>query len=239
MSLCRTVAGVGARLRVRFRIGALGVLAAVLGTGCSEVRPLHVVRDNADWAVREGKYDVAIADYSEYLERLPDGKPGDVVVRYDLGRAYLAAGECKKAMEHLSTCVDVRPENDEYAAALAESLFACNEADRLTLFLRRITSERGTPADFMLLGKYANKLGHPDEAIQALTTAARIDGGKTLAPQLALADFYGAVGDRANQTKRLRMALFISPGNEKVTTQLRALGEVIGPTLAMRPEEAN
>ncbi len=212
-----------------------GAVAILMSLGCADQRPLHVVRDDADWAMSHGKYEVAISDYSEYLER----KPGEVDVRYDLGKAYLAAGECKKAMEELSTCVDVRPDNDDYAAALAASLFACNETDRLTLFLRRRTAERGTPADFILLGTYAAKMGHPDEAIQALLTAARIDGGKTLAPQLALADFYGSVKDRPNQIKRLRMALFISPGNVAVKTQLKELGEVIGPTLAMKPEEAN
>ncbi len=223
-------------MRRSIESSVLGTLcAAVLLLGaCSEQRPLHAIRDNGDWAMQQGKYDVAISDYSEYLER----KPGEVAVRYDLGRAHLAAGECKNAMEHLSTCVDVRPDNDDYAAALAAALFDCKESDRLTLFLRRRTAERGTPADYILLGQYANKLGHPDEALQALLTAARIDAGQTLAPQLALADFYGSVNDVPNQIRRLRMALYLSPGNERVIEQLKAHGEVIGPTLALLPEEA-
>lgn len=213
----------------------LGACLAAIGlAGCAEERPLHVVREDAQWAMEHGKYNVAIADYNEFLKR----KPGEVDVRYELGKAYLAAGECKSAMEQLTTCVDVRPDNDEYAAALAASYFACNETDRLTLFLRRITSERGTPADYILLGTYAQKMGHPDEAIQALKTAAKIDEGRSLAPQLALADFYGSVGDRTNQARRLRMALSVSPGNQKIMDQLRALGEVIGPTLPIKPDEA-
>jgi len=223
---------------VTFALAAMTGVVLSLG-GCSGPRPLHVVRDNADWAMREGKYEVAVTDYSEYLDRMPDGKPGDVEVRFDLGMAYLAAGDCKKAMEHLSTCVDVRPENEEYASGLAAALFSCNESDRLTLFLRRRTAERGTPADYILLGVYANKMGHPDEALQALLTAARIDEGRTLAPQMALASFYGSVNDKSNEIRRLRMALYISPGNQMVEAQLKSLGEVVGPTLVLVPEEAH
>ena len=68
-------------------------------------------------------------------------------------------------------------------------------------------------------------------------TAARLDGGQTVEPQIALADFYLAAGDEEKAIRRLRMALGIDAENEIAIDKLRSLGEIPGPSFALTPEE--
>jgi len=115
--------------------------------------------------------------------------------------------------------------NDEYLDALSQAKYDANERDALTTLLRRNASERGRISDFTRLGQYSARLGNVDEAKESLLTAAKLDGGKSTGPQLALADFYASVGDKKTQTRRLRMAYFIAPANPEVVKKLMALGE--------------
>jgi hypothetical protein len=81
-------------------------------------------------------------------------------------------------------------------------------------------------------------MGDADGAEHALLTAAKIDGGKTAAPQIALADFYRSIGDKKAEIVRLRNALYLDPKNPEIPKRLRELGEIPGPSLAMPPEES-
>jgi tetratricopeptide (TPR) repeat protein len=204
-----------------------------LSGGCGAQRPHHIVKRDGDAAYKSGDYAKAQADYGEYVTRKPEAHQ----LRYDLARAYVADGRARSAIEELTIALDVSPLNDDYLDLQAKAMFEADERDALTTLLRRNASERGRVSDFIRLGEYSAKLGNADEAKEALLTAAKIDGGKTVKPQTALADFYGSVGDRKTQTRRLRMAYFIDPSNESVVQQLIAMGEQPAPGFGLRPEE--
>lgn len=210
----------------------IGFLAPAM-SGCGSERPLWKVKSDGQFAMNEGDYVEAVGDFSEYCER----KPGDNTVRLLLGEAYLKAGDPVKAREQLTTAYDTDPACEPCADALAKAYFDAKENERLTLFLRRLASERQRESDYLRLGIYASKLGNADEALQALNTAAAMDKGQTVAPQLALAEFYRSVGDTTNEVRRLRMAAYIAPGNAQMLARARELGEVVGPSFPLRPAE--
>jgi tetratricopeptide (TPR) repeat protein len=210
-----------------------GALALVSLAGCTSQRPLAIVKENAEFAAQHGRMDIAKRDYEEYIRR----KPEDMDVRYEYAKALIAAGEPKPAIEQLNTCLDVFPLNDNYLDALAQAMYAAGEYDALTVLLARYTSERGRVSDYLRQGAYLSKIGNADEAQQAFKTAAKLDGGKTVAPQRALADFYGSLGDRPKQVRHLRMAYYIDPENPETIQEIRRIGEIPGPSFALAPDE--
>ena len=115
-------------------------------------------------------------------------------------------------------------------------------ARHVDLDVRRVAREpehaqQPPPRLVLRLGQFASRVGHADEALTALKTAARLDAGKSVEPQLALASFYGSVNDKPNEIRRLRMASWIAPANIQAAARLRALGEIPGPSQAIQPEE--
>ncbi|MBS0195880.1 MAG: tetratricopeptide repeat protein [Planctomycetes bacterium] len=214
------------------RIFAAFALCTVLAS-CSSERPLHMVRSDGEFAAKTGDYPKAINDLGEYIRRKPEAHD----VRYELAKAYIDAGQPRQAIEELTVCLDTKPLNDDYLDAMARALYDAGERDALTLRLRQNASERGRISDYIRLGKWSARLGNADEAKEALLTAAKLDGGNNLAPQLALADFYGGLNDRKNQVRRIRMAYFIAPMDAEVLKRIAEVGETPGPTFALKPEE--
>lgn len=215
-------------------VAGLTVLAALLTlTGCSGPRPLHAIRSHADTLVTQGRYDEAIAEYEEYIAR----KPEDVQVRGKLGAAYLAAEQPLRAREQYLLAAGVQPFNDGFLDGLAESYYQANAREDLIEFLARQTRERGAVSDYIRQGKYLFKLGNADEARFALETAARLDKGRTIEPQIALADMYRDLGDRANEVRRLRMALFVNPNNQAVQERLTRVGSGPKDQIGLTPAE--
>lgn len=212
---------------------ALALLAGV--GGCANERPLTRVREVGDIKFGAGNYPGALVDYVEYERRKPD----DVDVRLRLAETYLRSGDAKSAREQMHIVRDVKPAREESIEGLADALAAAGENEDLMLFLQQMTRERGGVSDYMRLGQYSQQIGHVDDAQEAYLQAARLDGGKSSRIQLALADFYESLGDKANAFKRLRMAMFLDPKNETIPARIRALGEIPGPSLAMPPEEMN
>lgn len=219
--------------RMMSRAAAMALVCAAAIGGCSDQRPVWKIRADADLAYEAKKYEAALADYKTYV----DIKPNDPSGQHALGLTYLALKQPKPAREHLQIAYDVVPNNDAYIESYAQSLYESNEPESLMTYLSRVANERGTVADYLRLGRYAGKIGHADEALQALITAARLDQGKTLEPQLALADFYRSVNDRPNQIRRLRNCLYLAPGDEGVMQRIRDVGEIPGPSFMVRPEE--
>lgn len=213
-------------------LGVAALSASLVLAACSNQRPMHIVRADGEAALKAGNFDKAKADLGTFVERKPD----DMQTRYLYGRALIGAGEPRLAMEQLNVCLDVDPLNDKYLEAQAEAMYLANEREALAELLARACSERGRVTDYTLKGTYAQKVGNLDEAQQALLTAAKLDMGRTIAPQRALADFYGSVGDHAKQVRRLRMAYAIAPNNQELVDEIRKIGEIPGPSFAIAPE---
>lgn len=213
---------------------AFALTLAAGGCNSGGQRGLTKVRYDADWAYNRGDYTRAAADYQEYMDR----RPGDPEIAYRLAKSYLETDQPTRAIGFARMALDQAPERDEYLALLAEAYFQAGDIDGLYRLLRTQTADRGRVEDYLRLGYYAAKLGHADEAELALLTGAKIDQGRTAGPQLALADFYASIGDQEAATRRLRMALYVDRTNEEILQKLRTLGEIPGPSLALRPEEA-
>jgi tetratricopeptide (TPR) repeat protein len=219
------------RLTAHAAIITLAILAGCSGTG---QRPLHIVKERAAAYAEAKQYELAVENYAEYVERKPD----DVPARFAYGKALMKAEQPKEAREQFKVVSDVMPDNDTYMNALAEALYASGETDELTQMLDRFARERGTQGDFLRKGMYAGKLGNVDEAQESLLTAATMDAGRSVEPQLALADLYRSVGDKPNEIRRLRMALYLDPMNVEVQKRVKELGEIPGPTFRIPPAEA-
>ncbi len=116
-------------------------------------------------------------------------------------------------------------------------MFKAGDREALMALLSRNSSERGRVSDYSRQGQFAAKVGNVDEAQQAFQTAAKLDGGQSVAPHRQLADFYGSLGDRAKQVQHLRMAYAIEPGNPETLKEIRRIGEIPGPSFALTPEE--
>jgi tetratricopeptide (TPR) repeat protein len=217
---------------LRYALAATCALALVGLVGCSTERPLHTVKADGEFAYKNGQYEKAKVDLGEYVRRRPEA----VDVRYELARAYLASNEPMPAIEHLNVALDVEPLNDNFLDAQAEAMFKAGQREALASLLSRSAAERGRVTDYLRLGSYSAKMGNADEAQQAYVTAAKLDNGRTVGPQRALADFYGSVKDRSRQVTHLRMAYAIDPNNEETNKEIRRLGEVPGPSFAIVPD---
>ncbi|MFO0832098.1 MAG: hypothetical protein U0637_09665 [Phycisphaerales bacterium] len=217
------------------KVAALA-LAVVMGAGvvgCSKNRPLNIVRRDADWAMQARDYPAAERDYQAYLDR----KPEENAVRVQLAQAQMAQGKSREASNNLYVALDVEPLNDHILDAYAQSLYQAGDKDNLTAFVNRAASERQRVVDYIRVAKYMQAIGHPDEARVALQTAAKLDDGRSFEVQMALADFYKTFGDQGRYVRRLRMAYFLKPDDQDLVRQVRAAGEVPGPTFALAPEE--
>jgi tetratricopeptide (TPR) repeat protein len=189
---------------------------------------------DATRAFERGDYSTAAADYQEYIQ----ARPGDTNGRLGLGKSLLILGQPDEAVDHLWVAYDANPMDDSRAELLAEAMYQAQQTQELIQFLRERTEQPGRVSDYLTLGRYAAQCGLPDEAQPAFITAARLDKGLNLEPQLALARFYESIGDTQNAVQRYRMALWIDGENEEIRQRVRALGEIPGPTFAIIPEEA-
>lgn len=210
----------------------LVMVAAVLG-GCNTQRPLFAVLDDGKFNLEHGHYERARDDFAEYIERRPDA----VDVRYLYGKSLIETNQARQAIEQLNVAVDLAPLNDTYLDAQAEAMYRANEREALTVLLSRAASERGRVTDYLRLGTYSQKLGNLDEAQQSFLTAAKLDLGQTASVQRALADFYGSIGDKEKQVRRLKMAYYLDSDNQELYKEIRRVGEIPGPSFGIKPEE--
>lgn len=209
------------------------VLAAMTLGGCNAQRSLLAVRQSGDAHFARGEYPEAQYDYEEYLTRSP-ARPE---VHYMLGRTYLAQGRTGPAREQLLLAYRLRPEDDEIFPYICDGLYADKQYDELNRLLRSRTIDRGRMQDWLLLAYYSQLQGDMDEAQRALLTAARVDGGQSVEPQLGLAKIYIAAGDNTRAIERLRMAYFVSPQSGEVVVLATSLGEIVGPSFGIPPTE--
>lgn len=215
----------------RMLVCVAAVAVMVVCTGCQ--RSLTAVRESGQRAYKEGDYALAKSEFEEYLER----SPGNPSVTHMLGKSYLKLGETAKARERLLVAHSMRLEDDEVFESLCEGLFADKKYEELNRVLRQRTIDRGRMKDYLLLAQYSQQMGDDDEAQRSLLTAAKVDRGMSIQPQLELAKLYMKAGDRTRAVERLRAAYFIDPANGEVQQLAASLGEIVGPSFGMVPAE--
>jgi len=228
-----------ARIRPRHAAAAIAAASILLGAsllgGCArDERALSMVRADAATAYSLGQFEEARALYQQWVNR----QPGNPEAKYHLARTLLELNRPREARELMEVARDVRPAEEKYTALLAEAMFQGGATDDLFRLLRGEVERRGRVGDYSRLGEYASRVGAVDEAEAAFLRAAQVDSGRTVPPQLDLANFYRQVGDLNNERRRLRMVIYIEPGHPEASDRLRAMGEIPGPTLALVPEEA-
>lgn len=216
-------------------ITACVLLGLSLGLGgCRTSRPLHVIKADAKDHLDMGEFDQAASDYELYLDKRRD----DYKVRAFYGQSLLKLNRPQEARREFAICTEAEPLNDQYWDFLGEAIFQQKDFGELTTMLEQRCRDHGLPRDYLRLGRFMNRMGQPDDAENAFRTAAKIDEGKTAAIQKELADFYGERGDKANQVRRLRMALYLDPQNPALNDEVRRLGEIPGPSFWLPPAEA-
>jgi predicted Zn-dependent protease len=206
---------------------------ALAAASCQQQRALPAVQEAGDRNFKRQNFDGANTDYAEYIAR----EPGDPVVQLKLAKTLIELKRPADAVEHAQLAYDQRTTNNDCIETLAKALFDAGRQEDAFRLLRTVADGRGLPADHIRLGRYLALAGDADGAEHSLKQGARLDGGKTIEPQIALADFYHQIGDKQSELKRLRMALFISPNNPEIMKRIRDMGEVPGPSLALQPEE--
>ncbi len=189
--------------------------------------------ESGENAMRARDYEKARLAFSEVVER----DPGSPKARYWLGKALLAQGKPAEAREQMEVALAADLESEEIYSGLCQALYEDKKLDELFRLLRQRTTEHGSIHDYLVLGEYSRKAGDVDEAHIAFLTAARLDQGKHIEPQLALADFYESINNTTESSRRLRMAYFIDTANPKVNERLVKFGHRLGPGLGLKPLE--
>lgn len=212
-----------------FALAATLACAFIAGCGTNPY-PYRVQGNNAMIA---GRYDEAVTAYKAYL----DIKPGEPDMRAALGQALLKNNQPREAIEALRIATLQDPETESYIDRLAEAYIASNRTDDAIRYLKTNTVDNGRVSDWLRLGKYSSLTGDNDLAQQALRTAARIDGGKTPGPQIALHDLALKLGDKKEADSRLRMAYYCDPQDSEVVVRMRAAGVTGGPGFGFVPSE--
>ncbi|MBL9031855.1 MAG: tetratricopeptide repeat protein [Phycisphaerae bacterium] len=210
---------------------ALVLAVLPLLAACNSTRPLPTVREHGERAFNRGQYEKARADFAEYVER----NPGEPEIRLLLAKSLLALGNPAEAAEHASAAFHLRPMNQDAVETYARALFESKQTTELDRFLRAQAESNGSSDAYLRWGRYLAKSGDADGAEHALLRGAALDGGRTIQPQLALAEFYRSIGDKKNELRRLRTALSFDTANDAVNARIRELGEIPGPSLALPP----
>lgn len=212
---------------------ASGLIAALLLSlsGCGAPRPVESIRERADWLYQRGDYTEAATEYGEIAERYP----GDWRAQHMLGLSLIQTGDLTMARRSLELAHTHRPNDGEIADALAEVMFRQNDEPQLFAFLRQRAETTQSVHAYRRLAHYAMEMGDPDSARLALETAIILDDGQTVEPYLDSAAFAQRIGNMDLAVRRLRQALWINPNDDRIRAQLRALGEVPGPSIALPP----
>ena len=216
------------------RTASLLLVATLALAACSGPRAIHMVESSGEHAYQFGDYEKAAHEYAEVVER----RPGNWQARVNLAKALLKLNHPSAARENLEVAFAVKPENEEILNLLAEAMLASGDVGAMTVELRGRAQTSNTVGDWMRLGIFLQRAGDFDGAEQALLTAARLDGGVSVEPQMALASLYREAGDEKAALNRLRMALYLDPTNQKVQDAIRSYGQIPGPTYALVPDEA-
>jgi cytochrome c-type biogenesis protein CcmH/NrfG len=149
----------------------------------------------------------------------------------------MGLGEPKMAREQLEVAYTIKPLDNTVLELLATAMLQSEDFDAMSTELRRLAEDRNGVSEWMRYGTFLQKAGDFDTAETALKTAARLDRGQRVEPQLALASLYRDAGDDKKAVARLKNALYLAPDDPDIMSALRSYGEIPGPTLATVPPE--
>jgi tetratricopeptide (TPR) repeat protein len=209
-------------------------LLVTIVVGCADSKPPLVrLREKADYFVETRQDERAVDEYKAFLDR----KPEDTEIRYKYAQALSRVNRKPEAREQFSILVDVAPTDERFIDGYTQSLYEANALPELAAFLARMTTQRGSVRDFIRQGEFNLRAGDPDGAKTAYQTAAKLDGGRSTGPWIALADMYRGLGDLRSEKAMVERALFIAPMDPALSARYRTLGGIPGPTAGVRPEE--
>ncbi|MEM1185136.1 MAG: tetratricopeptide repeat protein [Planctomycetota bacterium] len=221
-----------------WRLTGIAALSVALLAGCAgdgEPRSSGRLQVDSGRAYNEGDFPLALEGYLKVLER----RPGSAQAHFDVGRTQLELGESVSAREHLTVALDLDPENSVYLDALADAMLATGELDELFGLLERRAEEGDGYSGYLRVGRVAERLGLVDEAEQAYRKAVALQPRESAKGQAALANLYARAGDSAQELMRLRVLLYLTPQDEEIRNRISDLGEVPGPSLALRPDQVD
>jgi tetratricopeptide (TPR) repeat protein len=226
-------------------VASIGLAAAALGgaTGCesnprlqervfTERASYNLVRDG-DRAMERDQPELARAHYRAAIEQ----HPGNFEAREKLARVLLSLGEPEIAREHLEVVLTEEPDDEDVLDLMAVAASRSGDMGAIDQWIRPLAMRTNQAAAWARLGTALARIGDADAAEQALLQAAEADEGQTLRYQLLLADFYRQLGNEAAALQRYRMALFIDVMSDRARTAIREMGEIPGPSFAIRPAE--
>jgi tetratricopeptide (TPR) repeat protein len=147
----------------------LALALATLSACTTGTRSDLAIREKGDYEFNRGNYEVARVEYLEYSKLRP-GRPD---VLHNLGVCALKTGRTDEALHFLRLAYDLEPQNVEYTDNLAEAMYTAGKYDELYELLRDRTKQPGTVNDYLRLGEFAERMGDPDEAENALPSASR------------------------------------------------------------------
>jgi len=216
-------------------LSAAACLMVVSLAGCSQIHKTfptaEMTRANALTLASQGRY----ADAQPLFEQVVEQRNANAQAHYELGKNLLALDRPGEAREQMILAYNLEPANETYLKGLADALVASGDEEQLLAILNHRIEDEASAESYLLLGQYAQKIGHADEAERAYLAAADIAGDTSDKPQRALASFYRAIGDTPNEIKRLRMVLWFDPTDETVLRRLRELGQIPGPSFVLEP----
>ncbi len=213
------------------------LVCGLLLPGCTGRRPLVDVREDAQWHEQYGRYDQALADYQEYVDR----DKTDLQARLDLSRLLSHYERYREAAVHMEVAYSLAPQREHVVEQYAQTLFLADYHDTLLTRLRERAEARQTVDEYLRLAEWADRVGDTDQTRRALLTAERLGEGARIEPYVELAKLAARTGDTQAEVLRLKQALYIDlhDGDDRtdpdVAARLRAHGLVPGPTIALPP----
>jgi len=213
----------------------LPVIVAGLPVACQSVPPVETAVARAQHANDYGHYQEA----ATALQPIVDATPGVWQAEYEYGRAQVGLGNYEVARRSLERANARVPTNTDVIFALAGCLAELNDAARLYELLRNAGIQLRSSEAWIQLAKYANQLGDPDTAMDAITAAIEIDDGFDIrrstecywvASQLEL-----EYGTREQSIRRLRQAYGVNPEDPRVRAALETAGVPLNRSTALPP----
>jgi tetratricopeptide (TPR) repeat protein len=187
---------VSAELRTRFVLGILISLCALAPAQDSQKQSLDQQYHEAVSEYEAGRY----AQASAQLEKLLPHAPASYELHELLGMAYASLSENDKAIEHLKTAVQIKPELAEARVNLGATLVRAGKAELAAEQFRKAVSLEPNNYDANHnLGEFYVQTGKLAEAQPYLERAQRIHPDYDNGYDLAMADFLLGKRDEARQ----------------------------------------